>query len=73
MIAVPSILIVAPSGIVKEATEFLTPRRVSAVFSVTTRFQGTYRAACNIHLWRQKDRVVISDIDSPRGTTGEST
>ena len=35
----------------------------SAVFSVTTRFQGTYRAACNIHLWRQKDRVVISDID----------
>merc|ERR1719222_1535752 len=35
----------------------------SAVFSVTTRFQGTYKASCNIHLWRQKDRVVISDID----------
>ena len=35
----------------------------SAVFSVTTRFQGTYRAACNIHVWRQNDRIVISDID----------
>ena len=35
----------------------------SAVFSVTTRFQGTYRASCNIHLWRQNDRIVISDID----------
>ena len=35
----------------------------SAVFSVTTRFQGTYKASCNIHLWRQRDRIVISDID----------
>jgi len=35
----------------------------AAVFSVTTRFQGTYTASCNIHLWRQNDRIVISDID----------
>ena len=35
----------------------------SAVFSVTTRCQGTYKASCNIHLWRQRDRIVISDID----------
>ena len=35
----------------------------SVVFSVTTRFQGTYRASCHIHLWRQTDRIVISDID----------
>jgi len=35
----------------------------SVVFSVTTRFQGTYRASCHVYVWQQKDKIVISDID----------
>jgi len=35
----------------------------SAMFSITTKFQGTYRANCNIHVWQQHDKIVISDID----------
>ena len=32
-------------------------------FCNSARFQGTYTASCNIHLWGQSDRIVISDID----------
>ena len=35
MIAVPSMLIVAPSGITNEAMELLTPKRFSTVLSTT--------------------------------------
>ena len=34
-----------------------------AVFSLTTQFQGTTRAECNVFLWRAGERVVVSDID----------
>jgi phosphatidate phosphatase LPIN len=34
-----------------------------AVFSVTTRFQGTCRAECSIFLWDYQDKIVVSDID----------
>jgi len=32
-------------------------------FSVTTAFQGTTRCKCHIYLWKETDKVVISDID----------
>ncbi|XP_020786569.2 phosphatidate phosphatase LPIN2-like isoform X2 [Boleophthalmus pectinirostris] len=35
----------------------------SAVFSVTTQYQGTCRCEASIFLWSWDDRVVISDID----------
>ncbi len=35
MIAVPSILIVAPNGTIKEAVEFSTPKRFSVALNVT--------------------------------------
>ena len=33
------------------------------VFSVTTQFQGTSRCQCNVFVWDQEDKIVISDID----------
>ena len=33
------------------------------VFSVTTQFQGTSRCQCNVFVWDQQDKIVISDID----------
>ena len=33
------------------------------VFSVTTQFQGTSRCQCNVFVWDQKEKIVISDID----------
>jgi len=35
----------------------------TAVFSLTTQFQGTTRAECSVFLWRAGERVVVSDID----------
>ncbi|XP_033822825.1 phosphatidate phosphatase LPIN3-like [Periophthalmus magnuspinnatus] len=35
----------------------------SAVFSVTTQYQGTCRCEASIFLWSWDDRVIISDID----------
>ena len=33
------------------------------VFSVTTQFQGTSRCQCNVFVWDQQDKIVVSDID----------
>ena len=33
------------------------------VFTVTTQFQGTSRCQCNVFVWDQKEKIVISDID----------
>ena len=35
----------------------------TAVFSITTKYQGTAKAACNIYLWNYSDKLVVSDID----------
>uniref|UniRef100_A0A915J1E4 phosphatidate phosphatase n=1 Tax=Romanomermis culicivorax TaxID=13658 RepID=A0A915J1E4_ROMCU len=34
-----------------------------AVFSVTTKYQGTSTCECDIYLWRYNDKIVVSDID----------
>ncbi|MFH4975558.1 hypothetical protein AB6A40_002267 [Gnathostoma spinigerum] len=34
-----------------------------ALFSITTRIQGTCRCSCRIYLYKWYDRIVISDID----------
>jgi len=33
------------------------------VFSTTSQYQGTTRCSCNVFVWRQKDKIIISDID----------
>ncbi|KAL5493708.1 hypothetical protein EMCRGX_G014927 [Ephydatia muelleri] len=35
----------------------------TVVFSITTKYQGTAKAACNIYLWNYSDKLVVSDID----------
>jgi len=32
-------------------------------FSVTTAYQGTTRCTAHIYLWRNTDKIIISDID----------
>lgn len=34
-----------------------------AVFSVTTKYQGTCACECDIYLWSWNDKIVVSDID----------
>jgi len=41
----------------------LEPGMNEVQFSVTTAFQGTSVAKCHIFLWRNSDKLVISDID----------
>ena len=41
----------------------LEPGMNEVQFSVTTAFQGTSVAKCHIFLWRNTDKLVISDID----------
>jgi len=33
------------------------------VFSTTSQYQGTTRCCCNVFVWQQKDKIIISDID----------
>jgi len=33
------------------------------VFSTTSQYQGTTRCTCNVFVWGQKDKIIISDID----------
>jgi len=33
------------------------------VFSTTSQYQGTTRCSCNVFVWEQKDKIIISDID----------
>ncbi|ESO13177.1 hypothetical protein HELRODRAFT_133867, partial [Helobdella robusta] len=34
-----------------------------AVFSITTKYQGTTKCTCSIFLWDWNDKIVVSDID----------
>eukprot|EP00092_Neocalanus_flemingeri_P027613 GFUD01029962.1.p1 GENE.GFUD01029962.1~~GFUD01029962.1.p1 ORF type:complete len:431 (+),score=114.30 GFUD01029962.1:760-2052(+) len=33
------------------------------VFSTTSQYQGTTRCFCNVFVWQQRDKIIISDID----------
>eukprot|EP00090_Calanus_glacialis_P007966 TRINITY_DN16344_c0_g1_i1.p1 TRINITY_DN16344_c0_g1~~TRINITY_DN16344_c0_g1_i1.p1 ORF type:complete len:435 (-),score=130.39 TRINITY_DN16344_c0_g1_i1:51-1355(-) len=33
------------------------------VFSTTSQYQGTTRSCCNVFVWQQSDKIIISDID----------
>ena len=41
----------------------LKPGPNTLVFSITTKYQGTAKAACSIYLWNYNDKLVVSDID----------
>jgi phosphatidate phosphatase LPIN len=41
----------------------LKPGANELQFSVTTAYQGTTRCSCHVYLWKDTDKIVISDID----------